>query len=59
MKDNDSDNDEGFVPTKVEIKADHKLKNVHKVEYLSDRPVDFQGRYIFGDGLLRYIWIYF
>lgn len=46
MRGDDSDNDEGFVPTKVEIKPE--AKQPRKAEPKSERPTDFQARYIFG-----------
>ena len=53
MGSDDSDNDEGFVPMKMEIKADTQVK-VNKTLVSVPRPVDFQSRYIFGQGIFKY-----
>lgn len=54
MKNDDSDEDQGFVPAKVEIKqdCDPTAKNNNDS---TQRPIDFQGRYIYGQGIMRYI----
>ena len=54
MNENDSDNDEGFVPTRVEIKPDTG-PGLLKADGSKERPTDFQARYIFGDGIFRYM----
>lgn len=54
MNENDSDNDEGFVPTRVEIKPDTG-PGLLKADGSKERPTDFQARYIFGDGIFRYL----
>ena len=55
MGSDDSDNDEGFVPMKMEIKADTRSKP-NKIVVAVPRPVDFQGRYIFGQGIFKYLY---
>lgn len=53
MKEIDSEDDEGFIPAIVQIKSENRQK-FSGDEKFERRPVDFQSRFILGDGILKY-----
>jgi hypothetical protein len=51
MKSQDSEDDEGFIPSKMEIKSEQKQTESN--DGRGERPTDLQPRFISGDGILR------
>ena len=51
----DSDNDEGFVANKITIADASPRTEENKA---NTKPLDYQPRYIFGDGFIRYIFVH-